>query len=503
MVLIETGPSPKSRWAGRHIVVCNWRDSSHPQAGGAELYCEEVAEEFARHGAQVTLVTSRPAGAASEEATNFGRVVRRGGPLSTYPFILLWLFRHRFDIDAVVDSENGIPYFSALAVRRRTPVVLLIHHVHQEQFRAHFSFPTRTLGQVAEKWGSRLVYRGRPICVVSPTARVATRRQLGLKGAIFLAPNGAPRAGDAKSTSARHPTPRVVCVGRLVVHKRYDLLLRSLPEVVTKFPDLDVHIVGDGDQRESLSRQLVDLDLQKIVTMHGRLPAAERDALLASAWITVNPSAGEGWGVSVIEAASLGVPTVAFAVPGLRDSVRVGATGWLAEPGDDLGPLIQLALDSVGDLCDREVWARRCIEWSGCFSWTATASRILSVLASEEEHRARDIKDRRSRSDSCVVVALPRESKSQQVVANFRQVDQLRVLDDRIEVLMDGADEHDAREALKRVEQVDHVDWHARLARHRDLFGWPGSLRLDARELADEVDGGEGLPMAELPDAER
>ena len=40
---------------------------------------------------------------------------------------------------AVVDCQNGIPFFSPLFVSRNTAVVLVMHHVHQRQFRLHFS----------------------------------------------------------------------------------------------------------------------------------------------------------------------------------------------------------------------------------------------------------------------------------------------------------------------------------------------------------------------------
>lgn len=135
---------------GRHIVITNWRDSRHPRAGGAERYCEQTALELSELGARVTLLTSRPPGVAAVERTDYGTVVRRGGTLGTYPLGLWWLLRRRSTIDAVLDSENGIPYFSPLAVRRRTPVVLLIHHVHQRQFEQYLSPAAAAVGKFLE-----------------------------------------------------------------------------------------------------------------------------------------------------------------------------------------------------------------------------------------------------------------------------------------------------------------------------------------------------------------
>lgn len=96
------------------IAILNWRDSSHPEAGGAELYSESVARELAAEGHDVTLVTSRPAATAPRERRDGYRVVRRGGRFTLYPWVLLWLLRHRNRIDGVIDSQNGIPFFSPL-----------------------------------------------------------------------------------------------------------------------------------------------------------------------------------------------------------------------------------------------------------------------------------------------------------------------------------------------------------------------------------------------------
>ena len=54
---------------------------------------------------------------------------------------------------------------------------------------------------------------------------------------------------------------------------------------------------------------------------------------MAGALLQLNTSQGEGWGLCVLEAAALGVPTVAFDVDGLRDAVRDGETGWLVRAG--------------------------------------------------------------------------------------------------------------------------------------------------------------------------
>jgi hypothetical protein len=165
------------------VVVLNWRDRRHPAAGGAELYCERLARELARRGRSVVLVTSRPAGTAARESLDGYSVRRLGSWWSVYPLVLLWLLRHRRSVGAVIDSQNGVPFFSPLVVGSRTPVVLLVHHVHQDLFTRALHPPAARLARwlegPREPSGVPAPDRGRPLAVgadAGPAAAPLRRR---------------------------------------------------------------------------------------------------------------------------------------------------------------------------------------------------------------------------------------------------------------------------------------------------------------------------------------
>lgn len=456
---------------GRHIVITNWRDSRHPRAGGAERYCEQTALELSELGARVTLLTSRPPGVAAVERTDYGTVVRFGGTLGTYPLGLWWLLRRRSTIDAVLDSENGIPYFSPLAVRRRTPVVLLIHHVHQRQFEQYLSPAAAAVGKFLEKRVARWVYGRRPVCVVSPSGRAEVRKLLAFKGPVFVAPNGLGPAAPHLLVE-RSAAPSIVCVGRLVPHKRVELLLGCLPTLLRRWPDLTVRIVGEGEEMAALRAESSRLGVDAAVHFSGRLDDHERDEVVSTAWLTVNPSSGEGWGLSVLEAARHGVPAVAFQVPGLTDSVRDGVTGWLVEEPEELAGAIDQALEVLAHPAEAEGYAVRCRAWAATFSWESTARRILSVIVSEADRLQEGLDERRRQSDATTVVELPRAVVSDGIIERLRRSDQLRVTPEHVELLLGGADEIDAAAALERLGLPPELAAGARVARHYDLLGW-------------------------------
>ncbi|MDT0451074.1 glycosyltransferase [Streptomyces hesseae] len=464
-------------WRGRHVVVCNWRDSRHPQAGGAELYCEEVARQLHDSGVRVTYLTSRPQGAARREDTGFGTVVRGGGRFTVYVFVLLWLLRHRRSVAAVIDSQNGIPFFTPLVLRRRTPVVLLIHHVHQGQFALWFPRPVAGFGRWLEGRGSGLVYGRRAVCAVSPSTRAEIRRRLAVRGPVHFAPAGLDTAPPAIGPRHRAPAPRIVCVGRLVTQKRVDRLVHAMPALRRELPGAELHIVGDGEAREELASLVDELGVGHCVVLHGRVPQEERDALVDSAWITATTSLAEGWGLSVMEAAAAGVPALAYDVPGLRDTVRHDVTGWLLGPDDDLASGLAKALRTVEAPRDAARWEAECRAWATRFSWTATTAHLLAALTAEDG-RLRGTgrgkaAERRTVTDACTLVSAPAEVLERADLAALRTTDLIDLTGPRPGLLLLGADERDAEAVLARI-GVDTADTRVaiRLARHYDILGW-------------------------------
>jgi glycosyltransferase involved in cell wall biosynthesis len=71
-------------------------------------------------------------------------------------------------------------------------------------------------------------------------------------------------------------------------------------------------------------------------------------SLLRAAWANLFPSPKEGWGITVVEAAACGTPSIASDSPGLRDSVRHMETGYLV-PHGDVNALAARMLELAGD----------------------------------------------------------------------------------------------------------------------------------------------------------
>lgn len=431
------------------IVVLNWRDSSHPEAGGAELYCAHIAREFAGKGHQVRFVTSRPPGAPRSESIDGYEIIRRGGRFTVYLAVLGWLLLHRGSIDGVIDSQNGIPFFAPLAVRRTTAVVLLMHHVHQEQFALYFPAPMAAVGRWLESSAARRVYGIRAIAAVSPSTQAAVRTRLRLRGPIRLAPCGlSPVTGTVRCRSA---TPRIVTVGRLVPHKQVRLLIGAMQEICETVPSLELHLVGDGPERVPLEALVAAHGLDDRITFHGKVDDQQRDELIASAWLTVNTTRGEGWGLSIMEANQHGVPAVAFRVEGMRDSVLDGRTGWLVDDPVDLGAVVRAALKELSDPAESRRRESATKSWAGGFTWPNAADQLLTIMA-QEQRRLDRRQDRRSRqSDLAIIVDIPKSAVPVGWVPRLRVGDLVRRDVDAVRLLLYGVDDGDVPALLARI----------------------------------------------------
>jgi glycosyltransferase involved in cell wall biosynthesis len=177
----------------------------------------------------------------------------------------------------------------------------------------------------------------------------------------------------------RAAAPRFLYVGRLKRYKGIDIALEALAVARRARPDLGLDVAGTGDYRPELERLAVRLNLEQAVTFHGFVSEAEKLTLLRNAWANVFPSPKEGWGITVIEAAACGTPSLASDSPGLRDSVRHGETGFLV-PHGDAEALAARMLELAGDvpLVTRLGAAARC--FAEGLTWERAAAATADHL---------------------------------------------------------------------------------------------------------------------------
>jgi glycogen(starch) synthase len=143
--------------------------------------------------------------------------------------------------------------------------------------------------------------------------------------------NGRETSSVKVNTLPFHP-PVVLCVGRLVVEKGFDLALSAFALVKAHFPEARMVVVGDGPVRRELQQQAVALDLRSSVEFIGSVQPDVVPQIVNAASVVVVPSRWEEpFGLVALEAALMGRAVVATRGGGLPEVVVDRKTGMIVE----------------------------------------------------------------------------------------------------------------------------------------------------------------------------
>ena len=368
----------------RSVLLLCWRDTGHPQGGGSETYLQRIGAQLAEAGIDVTLRTARYEGAPRRDVVDGLHISRAGGRYTVYIWAGLAMVASRIGLgplrrsrpDVVIDSQNGLPFLARLAFGRR--VVVLVHHCHRDQWPVAGPFLAR-FGWFVESWLSPRLHRDNQYVTVSlPSVRDLV--DLGVDAnRVAVVRNGLDEAPPVTLTGERSATPRAVVLSRLVPHKQIEDALDAVAVLRTRIPELHLDVIGGGWWQDRLVRRAEQLGISDAVTFHGHVDDVTKHAVVQRCWVHLLPSAKEGWGLAVIEAAQHGVPTIGYrCAGGLTDSVVDGVTGVLVDSHDELvDHFEQLLTDRV---LRNELGAKAAAR-SREFSWPQSASAMRTVLA--------------------------------------------------------------------------------------------------------------------------
>jgi glycogen(starch) synthase len=139
---------------------------------------------------------------------------------------------------------------------------------------------------------------------------------------------------DASAVPLRFDAPRLLCLGRLVQNKGFDLALEAFAQVLNRFPQARLIVAGDGSERKTLERQTNELGLAQSVEFLGTVSPEKVPQLINESTLVLIPSRLEGFSLVALEAAWMGRPVVAARIGGLPEVVAHEETGLLTEVDD-------------------------------------------------------------------------------------------------------------------------------------------------------------------------
>jgi glycosyltransferase involved in cell wall biosynthesis len=367
-----------------NILLVNWQDRANPDAGGAEIHLFEIFGRLATRGHQVRLVCSGWEG-ASPRATIDGISIERVGRRNSFallgrPAVHRAIVAERPDV--LVEDINKLPLF--LAAGTRVPFCAIVPHLFGRTAFDEAPWPIAATVWAAERplpW----LYRRADFHAISESTRDDLVKRGVPPGRIrVIHPGVDSRRFTPGPASRRSTLPSFLYVGRLKRYKGVGLAIQALAVARCRRPDLRLDIAGTGQHRLELEELAASLSLEKAVVFHGFVSEERKIDLMRGAWANVLPSPKEGWGITVIEAAACGTPSLASESPGLRDSVRHGETGFLVPHGDVEGLAARMvALADSPPLVAR--LGERARQFAASLTWdsaaAATEGHLRDIIA--------------------------------------------------------------------------------------------------------------------------
>jgi len=362
-----------------NILILNWRDIQHPEAGGAEVHLFEIFSRLVANGRSVTLLTTRFKGC--EERTVYrGIEILRYGNNYTFnrqapAFIKKLLKDRRFD--CIIDDVNKLPFYSNKRFSD-IPCCAFFHHLFGKTVFQLTTFPMALYVYLTEKRYGRN-YGKTPCCAVSKSTADELLKQGFDGGDITVIENGIDVDKYCPDDSVMRDDNLLLYVGRLKKYKRVDYIFEAMSALNREGRAVRLAVVGTGDDLPRLKKRAAGLGLADMVDFAGFVEESQKIEYLRKSTIFVNPSEKEGWGITNIEASACAMPVVANDAPGLRDSVVDKETGLLYKEND----VVSFTESLKKLLDDKELRKRMGLQgrrWAEKFSWDASAGRVEEWL---------------------------------------------------------------------------------------------------------------------------
>jgi glycosyltransferase involved in cell wall biosynthesis len=360
-------------------VIVAWRDQWHPKQGGAEVYITKVAQALRDHGYEVTFFTERYEGSKEEEIVDGITYMRKGNAVTLHLYFPKYFKKNlKQNCDVLIENFNAVPFGIP---KLHDNHLTVIHHVQNPEW-------SNLLGNffgsaVAKYFTKKLVktYSGsKKIVTVSPSSKKELIK-LGFKDEnIKIIYNGI-EVPIVESIDKPKDKINILSIGRIKATKHIEEAIEMLKHSLEKgIRNIHLDIAGKGDDEDRLKDLVKEYNLQDHVKFWGFVSEEQKIKLLQNAHLHVQFSRKEGWGITVIEAAASGTPTICYRVPGLIDSVK-DSTGYFVD--DKLIDTWNLVMnDIMNDSDNYRDKQKESIIWAQNFEWSTQMKSFINYLES-------------------------------------------------------------------------------------------------------------------------
>nr|WP_321228495.1 glycosyltransferase family 4 protein [uncultured Psychroserpens sp.] len=350
-----------------------------PQPGGIGYHAFHVAEQLQLHGYLVSVLADQRSALGEEESVfdkslsfQVNRVAWRSRRFLMYLERIFLLFKSIKNNDVILASGKfslWIVAFASLFYNRRYIAVI---HGSEVNFK---KYVLKKSIEIALKQFSKI------IAVSQYTQSLVQHLNIN----TIVIPNGY----DSKkwqSAVSMHTNlsgcPKLITVGNVTLRKGQLQVIQHLPKLLEIYPEIQYHCVGLPTEANNFKQAAKDLGVSKHVHFHGRLDNMKLQAILMAmdvfVMLSIETDTGdvEGFGMALIEANALGIPSIGSKGCGIEDAILDGKSGFLVSHKS--GPEFQSALKSI--LETPNIFKEEAKNWAHGHTWEDIIKRYLKEI---------------------------------------------------------------------------------------------------------------------------
>lgn len=358
------------------ILVLSRRSIGHPQSGGASTYVHQIFRRLAnRHEVTVLAGGTRDSLPLQEIDGITYRHFR--GPLPRAVLPLRYVHSFARCTDLLIDNADvAVPWLSPFFARCRS--ITMVHQLVRDVFFDELPRPIAEIGFHLEPLLYRIYLKSKFVAASKSTALDLMHVGIPEENISVISPGCEKPAFSSEAVVQREPNT-IACVSRLMRYKGLHFGLEAFTDVVKAIPEASLILAGTGPYEQQLTKLCSELGLTKNVTFAGRLSNESKFKLLRQARVAISPSRREGFGISVLEANSVGTPVVGWNVPGLSDSIVHDVTGLLATY-PNLGEFADKLKTLMNDDATWNRLSSNACKWALEHSWERSALQFERLI---------------------------------------------------------------------------------------------------------------------------
>ena len=349
-----------------------------PHIGGIEKFVKEVSDRLAKKGHHVEVFTSDVGLKKERDISTVNLNIHR---------LKSWEFAHSAIIPSLFFKLLKISKDSVIHVHVAQimipEIVYLVSKIKSIPYIAYIhgdAEPSGKMGFLLPFYKKVFLQRvlNSALKIVVPTEDyidLISKKYAISKTKIYVVPPGIDLKNFKRLSLKLHNPIRLLFVGRLAKQKNIPLLIKSFKKIIDNNDfNIELHIVGEGEDKNKINQLIKTLKLENKVVLHGRLPEKRLYEIYSNSDIFILSSIYESFGIVLIEAMASGLPIVASNILAVRNVVENNKTGLLVKlTPEDFAKAIEKLLNN-SQL--REKLIKNGLEEVKKYNWDKTVSKF-------------------------------------------------------------------------------------------------------------------------------